>query len=76
MLTMDNRGEPAGRQDALILGKHAFGHTGMGGSVGFADPDCGLAFSYTMNKMGPSILLDEPSQVRLLAIPPTRNGTA
>lgn len=29
----------------------AFGHTGMGGSVGFADPTTELAFGYVMNRM-------------------------
>lgn len=29
----------------------AFGHYGAGGSVGFADPDAGIAVGYAMNKM-------------------------
>ena len=29
----------------------AFGHPGMGGSVGFADPDSGVGFGYVMNQM-------------------------
>ena len=29
----------------------AFGHAGMGGSLGFADPEAGLAFGYAMNQM-------------------------
>ncbi len=29
----------------------AFGHFGMGGSLGWADPDAGLAFGYVMNRM-------------------------
>ena len=32
-------------------GPHSFGHPGAGGSVGFADPDAGVAFGYVMNKM-------------------------
>jgi CubicO group peptidase (beta-lactamase class C family) len=37
------------------LGPHAgaFGHFGTGGSVGFCDPEAGLAFAYVMNDMGP-----------------------
>lgn len=37
----------------------AFGHPGAGGSLGFADPEAQLGFGYVMNKMGPSILVDE-----------------
>jgi CubicO group peptidase (beta-lactamase class C family) len=34
-------------------GGAAFGHFGAGGSLGFCDPGCGLAFGYVMNQMGP-----------------------
>jgi CubicO group peptidase (beta-lactamase class C family) len=37
---------------------HTFGHTGAGGSLGFADPDVKVGFAYTMNQMGSYILLD------------------
>jgi CubicO group peptidase (beta-lactamase class C family) len=38
----------------------AFGHTGMGGALGFADPDAGVAFAYTMNQMGTFSGLEDP----------------
>jgi CubicO group peptidase (beta-lactamase class C family) len=31
-------------------GQQSFGHTGLGGSCGFADPEHGVAFGYAMNK--------------------------
>jgi CubicO group peptidase (beta-lactamase class C family) len=34
-------------------GQRCFGHFGAGGSVGFCDPDAGLAFGYVTNQMGP-----------------------
>jgi CubicO group peptidase (beta-lactamase class C family) len=34
-------------------GPATFGHFGAGGSLGFCDPDAGLAFGYVMNQMGP-----------------------
>ena len=62
MKSMDNRGATPGNQDSVILGDRAFGHVGAGGSIGFADPECGLAFSYTMNQMGQSLLMNERGQ--------------
>jgi CubicO group peptidase (beta-lactamase class C family) len=50
--SMDNRAQPPGMQDSVILGEEAFGHSGFGGSVGFADPRANLSFGYAMNKMG------------------------
>jgi CubicO group peptidase (beta-lactamase class C family) len=32
---------------------NSFGHFGAGGSLGFCDPDTGLAFGYVTNDMGP-----------------------
>ena len=34
-------------------GSATFGHFGAGGSLGFCDPEAGLAFGYVMNQMGP-----------------------
>jgi CubicO group peptidase (beta-lactamase class C family) len=38
----------------------AFGHTGMGGALGFADLDAGVGFAYTMNQMGTFSGLEDP----------------
>ncbi len=61
MKSMDNRRRTVGR-DSAILGRQAFGHVGAGGSIGFADPECGLAFGYTMNRRLMGILLNERGQ--------------
>lgn len=60
MVSMDNRRRPDA--DSVILGEHAFGHVGAGGSIGFADPSCGLAVGYSMNRMGKGILLNDRGQ--------------
>jgi CubicO group peptidase (beta-lactamase class C family) len=54
-------------QPAALYGPNprTFGHTGAGGSLGFADPDAKVGFAYTMNQMGSHILLD-PRVVALL----------
>jgi len=36
----------------------AFGHPGMGGSLGFADPEAKVGFGYVMNRMGTNVDLD------------------
>jgi len=62
MKSMDNRRELAVTKDSVILGASAFGHVGAGGSIGFADPQTGMSFGYTMNRMGPGILMNERGQ--------------
>jgi CubicO group peptidase (beta-lactamase class C family) len=59
MTSTDNR---AAGGDSVLLGETAFGHVGMGGSIGFADPEAELSFGYTMNRMGAGILLNERGQ--------------
>ncbi|HLW70944.1 MAG TPA: serine hydrolase domain-containing protein [Candidatus Binataceae bacterium] len=44
--------------DRMGPNARTFGHPGAGGSLGFADPDARVGFGYTMNKMGPYILMD------------------
>ena len=63
MKSMDNRHlvSEENRQ-SVIMGDQAFGHVGAGGSIGFADPECGLAFSYTMTQMGNGLFLNERGQ--------------
>ncbi len=61
MKSMDNRHRGADTS-SVILGPSAFGHVGAGGSLGFADPASAMSFGYSMNKMGPGILLNERGQ--------------
>ncbi len=62
MKSMDNRRGQAGGRDSAITSEAAFGHVGAGGSFGFADPVAGMSFGYTMNCMGPGILLTDRGQ--------------
>jgi CubicO group peptidase (beta-lactamase class C family) len=68
MKSMDNRKRSEGAKifgpdiDSVIMSSAAFGHVGAGGSLGFADPAAGMSFGYTMNSMGPGLLLNERGQ--------------
>jgi CubicO group peptidase (beta-lactamase class C family) len=60
--SVDNRRRDPGDQDGVLLSEDAFGHVGMGGSIGFADPRAGLSFGYTMNRQGLAVGLDARGQ--------------
>ena len=61
--SVDNRREPTCTEnDSLILSEEAFGHSGFGGSLGFADPAARMSFGYTMNKMGDGIGINSRGQ--------------
>lgn len=46
-----------------MTGPYFFGHTGRGGSVGFADPELGIAFGYAMNH-----IIGRPHNVRATSL--------
>lgn len=46
-----------------MTGSNSFGHTGRGGSLGFADPAHGIAFGYAMNH-----IIGGPDDVRATAL--------
>ncbi len=46
----------------VSLSEEAFGHTGNGGSIGFADPGADLSFAYVMNQMRADMGLAETGQ--------------
>ncbi len=68
MKSMDNRKRSIAAKlwgedcDSVILSSAAFGHVGAGGSLGFADPAAGFSFGYTMNQMGPGLLMNARGQ--------------
>jgi CubicO group peptidase (beta-lactamase class C family) len=62
MKSMDNRKLKDEPNSSCIMSDAAFGHVGMGGSLGFADPSCAMSFGYNMNRMGSGILLNSRGQ--------------
>ena len=47
---------------------HAFGHAGLSGALGFADPATGIGFGYLPNKMGGASTIDRRSKVIIDAV--------
>ncbi len=60
--TTDNRHLPLADQEGILLSEEAFGHPGMGGSLGFADPRARVSFGYTMNRQGMGLGVNERGQ--------------
>jgi len=56
---VDNHAGRPGQQDSVLIPESAFGHPGMGGSIGFADPEARLSFGYVMNKQGRGVGLND-----------------
>jgi CubicO group peptidase (beta-lactamase class C family) len=66
--TMDNRHLPPADREGLLLTEEAFGHVGMGGSVGFADPRARMSFGYTMNRQGSGLGVNPRGQSLIDAV--------
>jgi CubicO group peptidase (beta-lactamase class C family) len=49
-------------------GEGSFGHTGAGGSYGFADPENELAVGYVMNRMSAGVTGDPRSRRLIRAV--------
>ncbi|OLB77046.1 MAG: hypothetical protein AUI14_16980 [Actinobacteria bacterium 13_2_20CM_2_71_6] len=60
--TNDNRHLPVADREGVLMSEEAFGHPGMGGSHGFADPRARLSFGYTMNRQGTGLGINERGQ--------------
>ncbi|MEU5917215.1 serine hydrolase domain-containing protein [Streptomyces sp. NPDC047141] len=51
-----------------LLGPTSFGHPGRGGSLGFADPESGIAFGYVTNGMRRTVTADPRAQALVRAV--------
>lgn len=66
--TTDNQHLPANDREGVLLTEEAFGHSGMGGALGFADPRAKLSFGYAMNQQGAGIGVNERGQSLVNAV--------
>jgi CubicO group peptidase (beta-lactamase class C family) len=60
--SVDNRHLPIADREGVLLSEEAFGHSGFGGSIGFADPRARLSFGYVMDQQGPGLGINERGQ--------------
>ncbi|MBO3750695.1 beta-lactamase family protein [Streptosporangiaceae bacterium NEAU-GS5] len=60
--SMDNRHLPPGDSEGILLSEDAFGHSGMGGSIGFLDQRAGISFGYAMTRQGSGLGINERGQ--------------
>ncbi|MEU9011317.1 serine hydrolase domain-containing protein [Streptomyces sp. NPDC048479] len=51
-----------------LLGPSSFGHPGRGGSLGFADPESGIALGYVTNGMRRGVTADPRAQALIRAV--------
>ncbi|MEV6395728.1 serine hydrolase domain-containing protein [Streptomyces sp. NPDC051907] len=51
-----------------LLGPGSFGHPGRGGSLGFADPESGIALGYATNGMRKGVTADPRAQALIRAV--------
>ncbi|MFF4852582.1 serine hydrolase domain-containing protein [Streptomyces sp. NPDC001194] len=51
-----------------LLSAGSFGHPGRGGSLGFADPEAGVAFGYVTNAHAKSVTADPRAQALIRAV--------
>lgn len=51
-----------------LLGPTSFGHPGRGGSLGFADPESGIALGYVTNGMRKTVTADPRAQALVRAV--------
>ncbi|MGW0120987.1 serine hydrolase domain-containing protein [Streptomyces sp. NPDC003327] len=57
-----------------LLGPTSFGHPGRGGSLGFADPESGVAFAYVTNGMRKTVTADPRAQALVRAVRAALDG--
>jgi CubicO group peptidase (beta-lactamase class C family) len=68
MKGVDNRHLPGIDASSTLLSDAAFGHAGMGGSLGFADPSARMSFGYAMNQQGLGVAMHERGQALVDAV--------